>query len=117
VTFDRDGQPLNLGREERLFSPSQRAALAARDGGCRWGDCDRPPSATEAHHLEEWVRDRGATDIRLGILLCNPHHRMLHNQGWQIFENQGRYWLRPPAAVDPGQSLIELRSKNPTALR
>jgi hypothetical protein len=39
----------------------------------------------------------------------------LHNQGWQIFENQGRYWLRPPATVDPGQSLIELRSKNPTA--
>jgi hypothetical protein len=117
VTFGQDGQPLNLGREERLLNPSQRAALAARDGGCRWGDCDRPPSATEAHHLEEWVRDRGTTDIRLGILLCNPHHRMLHNQGWQIFENQGRYWLKPPATVDPGRAPIELRSKNPTALR
>jgi hypothetical protein len=114
VTFDQDGQPLNLGREERLFSQTQRAALAARDGGCRWGDCDRPPSATEAHHLEEWVRDAGTTDIRLGILLCNPHHRLLHNQGWRIFEDQGRYWLRPPATVDPGQSLIELRSKNPS---
>jgi hypothetical protein len=59
------------------------------------------------------VRDTGTTDIRLGILLCNPHHRLLHNQGWQIFENHGRYWLRPPTTVDPGQRLIELRSKSP----
>ena len=116
VTFDAHGQPLNLGREERLFTPAQRTALAARDGGCRWGDCDKPPSRTEAHHLEEWLRDQGATDIRLGILLCSAHHRMLHNQGWQIFENRGRYWLRPPASVNPGQTLIELRGKSPAAL-
>jgi hypothetical protein len=115
VTLDVDGQPLNLGREERIFSQAQRIALAARDGGCRWGDCDRPPSRTEAHHLDEWVRDHGQTDIRLGILLCSPHHRLLHHQGWQIFENRGRYWLRPPASVDPGQTLIELRSKSAAA--
>jgi hypothetical protein len=115
VTFDADGQPLNLGREERIFSQAQRIALAARDGGCMWGDCDKPPSRTEAHHLEQWLRDHGNTDIRLGILLCSPHHLLLHNQGWQIFEHHGTYWLRPPAAVDPGQTLIRLRSKSPAA--
>ena len=115
VTFDDGGQPLNLGREERVFTQAQRVVLAARDGGCRWGDCDKPPSRTEAHHLEEWVRDRGATDIRMGLLLCNAHHRLLHNQGWQIFENRGRYWLRPPASVDLGQTLIELRGKSAVA--
>jgi hypothetical protein len=114
LTLDPHGQPLNLGREERVFSQAQRAALAARDGGCRWGNCDRPPSRTEAHHLEQWARDHGHTDIRLGILLCPPHHRLLHAQGWQIFEHHGRYWLRPPASVDPGQTLIELHSKSPT---
>jgi hypothetical protein len=31
---DNAGQPLNLGRERRLFSRAQRLALAARDGGC-----------------------------------------------------------------------------------
>jgi hypothetical protein len=113
VTFDSTGQPLNLGREERVFSHAQRTALAARDGGCRWTDCDKPPSATEAHHLQHWARDHGATDIRLGILLCNPHHRLLHNQGWQILENHSHYWLKPPAAVDPGQTLIEMRSTHP----
>jgi hypothetical protein len=116
LSFDTDGQPLNLGREERTFSQAQRLALAARDGGCRWGDCDRPPSRTEAHHLEHWARDNGSTDIRLGILLCPPHHLLLHNQGWQIFEHQGVYWLRPPVTVDPGQQLIRLRSKSAAAL-
>jgi len=112
VTFETDGQPLNLGREERVFSQAQRVALAARDGGCMWGDCDRPPSRTEAHHLEQWLRDHGPTDIRLGVLLCPPHHLLLHNQGWQILEHEGVYWLRPPATVDPGQRLIRLRSKS-----
>ncbi|MBX0301160.1 HNH endonuclease [Cryobacterium sp. 1639] len=115
IDFDNDGQPLNLGREQRVFTAGQRIALAARDGGCIWGDCDRPPSRTEAHHLEEWVRDHGTTDIALGILLCPPHHRLLHSQGWQIFENQGIYWLRPPASVDPGQTLIRMRSKSAAA--
>jgi hypothetical protein len=116
LSFDPDGQPLNLGREERTFSPAQRLALAARDGGCIWGDCDKPPSRTEAHHLEQWARDHGSTDIRLGVLLCPPHHLLLHNQGWQILEHQGSYWLRPPATVDPGQHLIRLRSKSAAAL-
>ncbi|WP_130177823.1 HNH endonuclease signature motif containing protein [Cryobacterium sp. SO1] len=116
VTFDDDGQPLNLGREERIFTAAQRISLAARDGGCRWGDCDRPPSRTEAHHLEEWARDHGATDIRVGILLCPPHHRLLHAQGWQIFENRGVYWLRPPATVDPGQTLTRMRNTSAAAL-
>jgi hypothetical protein len=115
VSFDADGQPLNLGREERTFTQAQRVALAARDGGCMWGECDIPPSRTEAHHLEQWLRHRGSTDIRLGILLCPPHHLLLHNQGWQILEHQGVYWLRPPATVDPGQKLIRLRSKSAAA--
>ncbi|TFC02084.1 HNH endonuclease [Cryobacterium adonitolivorans] len=98
------------------FTPAQRIALAARDGGCRWGDCDKPPAMTDAHHVEHWLHDHGSTDLRLGILLCNPHHRLLHNQGWQILERQGRHWLRPPASVDPGQQLVEMRSKSPAAL-
>ena len=115
ITFDPHGQPIDVGREERLFTPAQRIALAARDGGCRWGDCDKPPTLTEAHHIQHWARDHGTTDLRLGILLCNPHHRLLHNQGWQIFEHHNRYWLRPPATIDPGQSLIQMRSKSPAA--
>ena len=116
ITIDPTGQPIDLGREERLFTPAQRLALAARDGGCRWGDCTKPPAHTEAHHIEHWARDHGATDLRLGILLCPAHHRLLHNQSWQIFEHHGHYWLRPPATIDPGQTLIHMPSKSPTTL-
>jgi len=109
ISFDDLGRPLDVGRDERLFSRAQRRALAARDGGCRWPGCDRPPAFTEAHHINHWLRD-GTTDINQGILLCRAHHLLLHNQRWQIFENTGRYWLRPPASIDPGQTLIEMPS-------
>ena len=71
ITF-RDGQPLDVGREHRLYTARQRVALAARDGGCRWPRCDRPPSWTEAHHINHWARDGGKTDIADGMLLCRP---------------------------------------------
>ncbi len=69
VTLDACGNPLDVGRERRLFTPPQRIALAARDGGCMWPGCDRPPSMTEAHHIDEWVADEGRTDIDRGVPL------------------------------------------------
>ncbi len=90
------GQPLNLGRERRLFSRAQRIALAARDGGCRWPGCERPPSWCEAHHIEHWQRDGGRTDVADGILLCRHHHLLAHNNGWEIRRDGPRYLLEPP---------------------
>ncbi|WP_144795926.1 HNH endonuclease signature motif containing protein [Microbacterium paludicola] len=84
VTVDACANPLDVGREQRLFTPKQRVALAIRDGGCRWHGCDRPASYGEAHHIDEWKRDRGRTDIDRGILLCRYHHMTLHHGGWRI---------------------------------
>jgi hypothetical protein len=28
--------------------------------------CDRPPSYCEAHHIDQWLRDDGKTDIADG---------------------------------------------------
>ena len=55
IQFDAEGQIVNVGRDERLFTETQRAALAVRDGGCLWTDCDRSPAWTEAHHINEWL--------------------------------------------------------------
>ena len=84
VTVDSCGNPLDVGRESRLFTPKQRIGLAVRDGGCRWNGCDRPASYCEAHHIDEWARDEGRTDIDRGILLCRFHHMQLHHGRWQI---------------------------------
>lgn len=96
------GQPLDVGRSQRLFTARQRVALAARDGGCRWPGCERPPSWCEAHHIDEWQRDSGRTDVEAGILLCRHHHLLLHDHGWRIMRaGDAGYELIPPATVDP----------------
>ena len=104
-------QPLNVGREQRLFTKRQRIALAARDGGCMWPTCDRPPSWTEAHHTRQWKRDHGSTDIADGILLCRHHHMLLHNNGWEIVRDPAGFWLVPPPGVGVDQAPIKLESK------
>lgn len=83
VSVDRSGNPLDVGREQRLFTPKQRVALAIRDGGCRWRGCDRPASYCEAHHIDHFS-DGGRTDIDRGILLCRFHHMNLHHGRWRI---------------------------------
>ena len=87
--------------------------MAVRDGGCIADGCDRPPSYCEAHHINQWLRDNGRTDIADGVLLCRRHHLLLHNTGWQIIRVKGDYYARPPKSVDPLQKLIKLRSRNP----
>jgi len=116
VVFDDAGQGMNLGREQRLFSRRQRLVLAARDGGCMWIGCDRPPLWTEAHHIEFWGRDDGRTDVEKGILLCQHHHLLAHDHHWEIRREKGSFWLIPPPSIDPAQVPRELRSKN-AALR
>ena len=113
ILFDQAGQPLNVGRDQRLFTADQRQGLAVRDGGCRWPGCEQPPSWTEAHHIENWFADQGLSNIDQAILLCAPHHLLLHNRHWKILLRDGRYWLQPPVEIDQGQTLIALSSKNP----
>ncbi|MCU1439119.1 MAG: endonuclease [Rhodoglobus sp.] len=112
IVFDGEGQPLDLGREQRLYSRRQCIALAARDGGCRVNGCGRPASWTEAHHVQHWGRDGGKTTIANGILLCRHHHLLLHNNGWEITRDGADYWLVPPPDIDPDQTPIPMPSKS-----
>ena len=97
VKFDTDGQVLNVGRSQRLFTERQRIALAVRDGGCRFPNCDRPPSWCEAHHLNQWAHN-GNTDVADGVLLCRRHHLLVHNNHWQISRDGATYTIAPPDA-------------------
>lgn len=94
--FDRAGDPLYVGREQRPFTPKQRIALAIRDGGCIWHGCDTPASYCEAHHIDPWEHG-GTTDIDRGVLLCRFHHMQLHNTGWSITRERGTP-RKPPGA-------------------
>jgi hypothetical protein len=119
VNYDSGGGPLDVGREQRLFGRKQRVALAATFGGCTWTDengnrtCQRPPSWTEAHHIEHWYRDKGKTVMDNGILLCKLPHLELHNDHWEILRMGSTYWLIPPKKVDRSQTprLIPIHSE------
>jgi hypothetical protein len=118
ILFDRDGgQVINVGRDERLFTRRQRVGLAARDGGCRFPDCDRPPGWTEAHHINEWDRDHGRTDIADGILLCRHHHMLIHNNGWHVTRTGTEYFVVPPRSLDPTQHPIPAPAKGVASVR
>jgi hypothetical protein len=118
ILFDRDGeQVMNVGRAERLFTPRQRVGLAARDGGCRFPHCDRPPGWTEAHHINEWDRDHGRTDIADGILLCRHHHMLVHNNGWRVTRTGTEYFVIPPPSLDQTQHPIPAPAKGVANVR
>lgn len=89
--------PLDRGRAARLFSTTQRQALAGRDLGCAFPGCDRPPAWCEAHHITPYSRG-GSSDLRDGVLLCARHHHLVHDDHWQIRldPSTGHPQFRPP---------------------
>jgi hypothetical protein len=100
VVFDAAGGIASHGRTERCATPAQRRALAARDGGCAFPGCDRPPAWCEAHHVVEWIRG-GRTDLDNLVLLCRHHHRTFTGWGWEVRMTGGvPEWL-PPPWLDP----------------
>jgi hypothetical protein len=109
TVFGDRGEILHHGKTRRLFTPAQNRALAARDGGCIWPSCERPPSWCETHHVNEWVADDhppGRTDIDNGVLLCHFHHSHLHKSSWKLTMQSGAPHLIPPRWIDTSQTPI-----------
>ena len=79
--------PLTVGRATRTVPPSIRRALVVRDRGCRFPGCDRPPAWTDGHHLVHWA-DGGQTALE-NLVLCRPHHRLVHEQRWTLRRDDG----------------------------
>jgi hypothetical protein len=97
------GQPLDLGRERRLFTGPIRRALVLRDGGCAFPACDRPPRWCQGHHILGW-HEGGTTNLSNAVLLCGYHHRLLHQPaGWTVHidPTDGLPTFTPPAHIDP----------------
>jgi hypothetical protein len=104
AVLDGRSQPLDLGREKRLFTPAQRIAMDLRDrgghaeghgegSGCVIEGCDQPASACDAHHLIPW-EEGGTTDLEHGILVCPYHHHRIHDSRWRLTHAHGTYRLR-----------------------
>jgi hypothetical protein len=49
------------------------------------------PIWCEAHHVLEYDRDHGPTDIGNMALLCGGHHKTVHKPGWSVKMEPGQY--------------------------
>jgi hypothetical protein len=80
----------------RTIPPSTRRALVARDGHCVFPGCYRPAPWCDGHHLIFWA-DGGPTKVENLGLICGPHHRKVHEEGWQLERKDGRWVAKPPS--------------------
>src|SRR5205085_8127131 len=103
IVLGAPSQPLDIGRTSRLIPPAIRRALIARDGGCTFPGCDRPPGWTDAHHTIFWANG-GPTAIENLALTCGRHHDTIHHHGWTITMTGGLPWYTPPPWIDPTQT-------------
>jgi len=101
LLVDGSGQPLWLGRSQRLPSPAQWTALIARDHGCRI--CGADPTTCEAHHIIHWEHG-GPTDITNLILLCTTHHHDIHDRGLQLHKTNDTWQLKPRDGPDASEA-------------
>ena len=77
----RDTQRIGAySTRQRCFTEQQRLALTARDKGCTFPGCDRPPGWCQTHHVLEY-RNGGPTTVDNGVLPCGHHHRTFEHAG------------------------------------
>jgi len=97
------GEILDIGRAARAIPRGIRRAVLARDGGCAFPGCDRPPAWCQGHHIKHWAHG-GPTALSNLVLLCAHHHRVVHHHGWAVHIGEnGLPVFTPPRWVDPAQ--------------
>ncbi|HWJ62030.1 MAG TPA: HNH endonuclease signature motif containing protein [Acidimicrobiales bacterium] len=102
VITDDDGEPLHVGRKQRLVTAAILTALLARAGGtCEFPGCHAHHHRAHAHHIV-WWRHGGTTAIANLALLCPHHHRLVHH-GWTLTRGPtGLVFRRPDGTtIDP----------------
>src|ERR1700687_3323720 len=91
-----ESHQVDVGRTRRSISPAKKRALVARDKGCRFEGCDRPPAWTDGHHIKHWA-DGGSDELANLVLLCRRHHYRFHEEGWRLWwDDDGQLVAVPP---------------------
>jgi Domain of unknown function (DUF222)/HNH endonuclease len=100
IVMGTGSEPMDVGRKTQVVPPAMRRALVARDRGCRFPGCDRPPGWCDAHHVVHWA-DGGPTSLGNLALLCRRHHRLIHGRTrFTLAMIQGRpVFSRPDGSV------------------
>lgn len=105
ILLGNDGEVLAFGKARYPFTAAQRKAIIARDGDtCVM--CDAPVTWADTHHAEEFFTHGavGETNVDNGVMVCPPHHDLLHHSEWQISMIGGIPHLLAPPEIDPSQT-------------
>ena len=96
-------EPLEVGRRTQAVSAALRRAVVLRDEHCRFPGCDRPQSWCDAHHVVHWA-DGGETSLPNLVLLCRPHHRLVHDEFGIELRDGKRVFRRPDGSPLEGRA-------------
>src|SRR5665811_1401041 len=89
MVLGSQGQPLDVGRTKRLVTPALLAALWARDKGCTYPGCGRPPQWTDAHDSMSQPVQCGH-EAESGTPGGAVRARFAGQQGWPKRQRAGR---------------------------
>jgi len=83
--WETDGNPVNVGRAQRIVPDRTRRLIDDRDRGCRFPACGST-HGIEAHHIRHWS-EGGTTDTNDLVSLCTTHHDAHHRGEFTITGN------------------------------
>jgi hypothetical protein len=90
IVMGPDGQPLDVGRTQRVVPAHLRRAVERRDESCVFAGCAAPTYWCDVHHLVHWI-DGGDTSLENSGLVCERHHTKVHH-GFRIERDPGGRW-------------------------
>ena len=93
-------EPHRSTRTVRTASRQQRRMLAAMYSRCAHPHCEVAFSQCRIHHVLWWTK--GGKTVRANLLpLCEQHHHLVHEGGWDLaIDHQRRVtWSRPDGTV------------------
>src|SRR5437867_4375448 len=116
----RDGRVVEVGAGTRTIPPAIRRALHHRDRDCRFPGCG--VRFGQGHHIRHWAQG-GPTTLSNLALLCRRHHRVVHEEGYQVDRQpDGELRFRrpdgqllpeiPPPRDVPGDPVNVLRARH-----
>jgi hypothetical protein len=84
VVLNGAGVTLDVGHSQRVATAHQRRALRSMHRTCGFPGCDVRFADCEIHHVIEWIKQRGPTDLDNLLPLCTRHHHTIHEGGWHL---------------------------------
>jgi hypothetical protein len=94
LTDPVDGGLLDYGRTTYRPPANLNDHVRARDVTCRFFGCQQPSDRTDLDHTQPYPAGPTSAD-NLGAL-CRTHHRLKHETGWTLEQDQGNFiWTSP----------------------